>query len=100
MVAAEIATTAETEPANRDGLRRDALTERLKLLGLCSPALLLVLVVMVLPVAWLFWLSFLGNDGAFTLEHYQRMIEKKSYGRIFWTTFKVSILTTALGSMP
>ncbi len=79
-----------------DGLRRDAMVERLRLLGLCSPALLLVLIIMVLPVAWLFGLSFLSDEGTLTLEHYERMIESKSYARIFWTTFKVSFLTTLI----
>jgi putative spermidine/putrescine transport system permease protein/spermidine/putrescine transport system permease protein len=77
-------------------LRRDSLLERLRLLGLCSPALLLVLVVMVVPVLWLFWLSFVGDDGSLSLENYQRMIDSKSYARIFWTTFKVSFITTAI----
>ncbi len=81
---------------NSSGLRRDAQMERLGLIGLCSPALFLVMVVMVLPVAWLFWLSFIGDDGSFTLEHYERMIKRKSYGRIFWTTFEVSFLTTLI----
>ena len=79
-----------------DALRRDAARERLALFGLCSPALLLVLVVMVIPVGWLFWLSFIGEDGGFSLENYLRMGESKSYARIFRTTFEVSLLTTAL----
>lgn len=81
---------------NAEGLRRDAARERLALFGLCSPALLLVLVIMVLPVGWLFLLSFLGDDGGFTLEHYQRMLKSKSYARTFVTTFEVSLLTTAI----
>jgi putative spermidine/putrescine transport system permease protein/spermidine/putrescine transport system permease protein len=81
---------------NRAELKRDASRERLVLFGLCSPALLLVLVIMVLPVGWLFWLSFLGDDGSFTLEHYQRMVESKSYARIFRNTFEVSLLTTGI----
>jgi ABC-type spermidine/putrescine transport system permease subunit I len=81
---------------NADGLRRDARMERLKLFGLGSPALLLVLVILVLPVGWLFYLSFVGADGSFSLENYARMIEQKSYGRIFTTTFQVSLLTTGL----
>ncbi|MEM7671650.1 MAG: ABC transporter permease, partial [Pseudomonadota bacterium] len=84
------------EKPNAEGLRRDAVMERARLVGLCSPAVVLVFVVMVLPVAWLFWLSFLDNSGAFTLEHYERMISRKSYGRIFWTTFEVSLLTTGI----
>lgn len=94
--------TISTLPAGTDerphaqGLRRDAARERLALLGLCSPALLLVLVILVLPVGWLFWLSFLGDDGHLSLENYQRMIDSKSYARIFLTTFEVSFMTTGL----
>ena len=87
---------ARAEGANAAGLRRDAVRERLALFGLCSPALLLVLVIMVIPVGWLFWLSFVGDDGGFSLEHYQRMLDSKSYARTFRTTFEVSILTTAI----
>jgi len=79
-----------------EGLRQDAWRERMALFGLCSPALLLVLVVLVIPVGWLFFVSFLGADGQFSLENYSRMIESAAYGRIFRTTFEVSILTTAI----
>jgi len=81
---------------NTRELRRSALFERLGLIGLVAPALLLILVTMVLPVGWLFYLSVLSDSGAFSLEHYQRMWEHPSYGRTFWTTFQVSFLTTAL----
>ena len=81
---------------NAAGLKRDDYLERLKLFGLCSPAVLLVFVIMIIPVGWLFWLSFIGDDGGFTLEHYQRMIDSKSYARIFVTTFKVSVVTTVI----
>lgn len=78
------------------GLRRDERLERWKLFGLASPAILLVLVVLVIPVGWLFYVSFVGADGNFSLENYERMVSRKSYLRIFVTTFQVSILTTAL----
>ncbi|GHF58867.1 ABC transporter permease [Seohaeicola zhoushanensis] len=81
---------------NAAGLRRDEAAERLALFGLASPALLLVLVVMVIPVGWLFYVSFIGADGNFSLENYVRMIDEKSYFRIFVTTFEVSLLTTGL----
>lgn len=81
---------------NAGGLRRDEFLERLKLFGLGSPAMILVLVVLVIPVGWLFYVSFLGADGTFSLENYERMIERKSYRRIFFTTFQVSLLTTGL----
>jgi ABC-type spermidine/putrescine transport system permease subunit I len=81
---------------NEKELLKNAQRERWTLLGLASPAVIMVLVIMVLPVGWLFYLSFLGDDGNFSLEHYNRMLESKAYGRIFFTTFKVSFLTTAL----
>lgn len=85
----------ETAP-NAAGLERDARRERLALLGLCSPALMLVMVVLIVPVGWLFYVSFIGADGGFSLENYERMVNRKSYLRIFQTTFEVSLLTTGL----
>jgi ABC-type spermidine/putrescine transport system permease subunit I len=99
-MAAEAATLSGATPAasapNAAGLRADERRERWALLGLSLPAVLLVVVTMVLPVGWLFGLSFLADDGSLSLEHYRRMIEQPSYGRTFWTTFKVSGLTTVI----
>ena len=81
---------------NAAGLRQDERLERLKLFGLASPALLLVLVILVIPVGWLFYVSFIGADGTFSMENYERMIKRRSYVRIFKTTFEVSLLTTGL----
>ena len=81
---------------NAEGLRRDEQLERLRLFGLASPALLLVLVILVIPVGWLFYVSFIGADGTFSMENYERMLKRKSYARIFRTTFEVSLLTTGL----
>ncbi len=81
---------------NEAGLRRDERLERLKLFGLSSPAILLILVILVIPVGWLFYVSFIGADGRFSLENYERMLKRKSYARIFRTTFEVSFLTTGL----
>jgi ABC-type spermidine/putrescine transport system permease subunit I len=85
-----------TAAPNAGGLRRDARNERLALFGLGLPALLLVTITMVLPVAWLFWLSFLGDDGALSLVHYARLIEQPSYARIFRATFEISAIATAI----
>jgi ABC-type spermidine/putrescine transport system permease subunit I len=81
---------------NEQGLRSDERMERLKLFGLSLPAVLLILVILLIPVGWLFYVSFIGADGQFSMENYERMIERKSYGRIFRTTFEVSLLTTGL----
>jgi putative spermidine/putrescine transport system permease protein/spermidine/putrescine transport system permease protein len=84
------------DATHAQALRRDARNERLALLGLCSPALLLILVIMVIPVGWLFWLSLLDRDGALSLENYERMLASASYARIFRNTFEISIFTTAI----
>lgn len=81
---------------NAAGLRRDAAIERLALLGLGGPAIFLMLATMLLPIAWLFWLSFLDDSGALSLEHYRRILEQPSYGRTFRTTFEISLITTAI----
>lgn len=81
---------------NVAGLRRDDILERWRLFGLGSPAILLVLVILVIPVGWLFYVSFIGADGQFSLENYERMISRRSYIRIFLTTFQISIITTLL----
>tara|TARA_B110000093_G_scaffold152457_1_gene167475 strand:- start:4437 stop:5345 length:909 start_codon:yes stop_codon:yes gene_type:complete len=89
-------TTSTLVHVNEKELKTYASKERRALLGLTSPALLVILIVMVIPVGWLFYLSFIGSDGNFSLEHYQRMLDSKSYARIFLTTFKVSLLTTVI----
>lgn len=77
-------------------LRRSAWTERAALLALTLPALVLIVVTMMLPVGWLFYLSVLSDAGTFSLEHYRRMWEQPSYLRTFMTTFEVSLLTTGI----
>ncbi|PZO04641.1 MAG: ABC transporter permease [Hyphomicrobiales bacterium] len=49
-----------------------------------------------LPVGWLFGLSFQDDAGAPSLEHYRRMLAEPSYGRTFRTTFEISLATTAI----
>jgi putative spermidine/putrescine transport system permease protein/spermidine/putrescine transport system permease protein len=87
---------AVSDGENARGLRRDALRERLQLLGLAMPAFVLVVVTMVIPVVWLFGLSFVADDGSLTLEHYRRLVVQPAYARTFVTTFKVSALTTLI----
>jgi len=89
-------TRAPADDLHAQALRRDERKERLVLLGLSGPALLLLTVIMILPVAWLLGLSFIGDDGHFTLVHYQRMLDQPSFRRIFFTTFQVSLITTLL----
>ena len=83
-------------PMNGELLRAQDIREQRMLLSLASPALLMIVAIVLIPVGWLFYLSFVGNDGQLSLEHYQKMIEYKSYARVFMTTFQVSILTTLI----
>ena len=84
------------EDLNADKLRAAEHRENLTIFALSLPALIAVLVVIVIPVGWLFSLSFLDSSGQLSLVNYQKMIEYKSYARVFKTTFNVSILTTLL----
>lgn len=90
-------------PRNRPGpagnaarLRRQAMLERLGLFSLCTPALALMTLIIVVPICWLFWLSFIGSDGGLSLENYQRMLASRSYLQVFVQTFEISACTTLL----
>lgn len=89
-------TEVTAELPNETSLRVQGEREQWMLLSLSSPALLAIIMIIIIPVGWLFYLSFIGNDGQLSLENYQKMIEYKSYARVFVTTFQVSILTTML----
>ena len=81
---------------NEASLKSQGIREQRLLLGLALPAIVAVVVIIVIPVGWLFYLSFVDASGQFSVENYQRMIEYKSYARVFLTTFQVSILTTLI----
>ena len=81
---------------NQAALRNNERLERWALLGLAAPALIATFIVVVVPVSWLFYLSVIGADGGYSMENYIRMVESKSYARIFLTTFQVSLLTTII----
>jgi len=84
------------EKPNERGLQQVAANERLTFFGLTLPYLLMVTALIVIPVGWLFYLSFIGRDGSLSFENYERMMKSKAYIRIFLTTFKISILTTII----
>lgn len=85
-----------SQTLNYSQLRRQERRERFVLLALAAPASAMVLIVLILPVGWLFYLSFVGQSGSFSLENYARLVDSEVYIRIFWTTFKVSFLTTSV----
>jgi ABC-type spermidine/putrescine transport system permease subunit I len=77
-------------------LERDQRRENRRLLMLCSPGMLLALLLLCLPIGWLFWFSFLDAAGNPTLEHYSRIWNAGAYVQIFITTFETSALVTAI----
>lgn len=87
---------AVSDDRNARGLETDEQHERWMVLGLCGPALFLIFIVMLVPVGWLFWLSFIGADGTMSWENYERLWQSKSYARIFKTTFEVAFVTTGI----
>jgi putative spermidine/putrescine transport system permease protein len=68
--------------------------EQALMLALTLPALLVILSLIVLPVAWLAWQSIYHNG--FTLEHYRRIFSEAIYWRSFALTFEISLLVTLL----
>jgi putative spermidine/putrescine transport system permease protein/spermidine/putrescine transport system permease protein len=91
-----IAPDAAGDVLNERGLQSDEQRERWMVLGLCGPSLFLIFIVMLVPVGWLFWLSFIGADGTLSWENYERLWQSKSYARIFRTTFEVAFVTTGI----
>ena len=85
-----------TNNINQNELRKLAAREGYTFFGLPVPYLIMVTALIAIPVGWLFYLSFIGRDGTFSFENYERMWKSKAYIKIFITTFKISILTTII----
>jgi ABC-type spermidine/putrescine transport system permease subunit I len=68
---------------------------RLRRLAACVPAMALVLLVVVLPVGWLFVLSFRDASG-FTLHHYERMLANPGYTASLETTLLMAAVVTVV----
>lgn len=68
--------------------------EQLCLAALSVPSLLLIACILVIPLAWLMWLSVIGQDGQLSAEHYRRIWESPSYLEVFRTTFMISFVVT------
>ncbi len=74
-------TIVEAEKLNQKGLQKVAANERFTFFGLTLPYLIMVTALIVIPVGWLFYLSFIGRDGSFSFENYERMMKSKAYIR-------------------
>lgn len=89
-----VASDGGSERPNAGAFARQERAERLRLSALSAPGLLLISGIALVPIAWLFWLSFRGKTG-FTLEHYWRLLHP-SYTLTLQTTFELTFLVTAL----
>ena len=84
------------ERINEDILDRLDRHEKYTLFGLTIPYLILVFGLIIFPIGWLFYMSFIGRDETLSLDNYKRIWESKAYFRIFKTTLQISILSTLL----
>lgn len=75
---------------------RDERRERFGLLTLAAPALLIVGLLLLAPLAWLLYQSFVDQEGAWTLAHYARIWNDPGYRATFVLTFEISFLVTGL----
>lgn len=94
------ATIAATPP-DRYGLNlrpliRERRNESARLFNLSMPGIMLLVVALILPLCVMSFLSFVGEDGSFSLENYLRIWESEIYGKIFGVTFLVAFLTTTV----
>jgi putative spermidine/putrescine transport system permease protein len=85
----------EREQAQSSRLRKSLRVQHLIFAGLLAPALGFVLILLVIPVLWLFSLSFYDNGG-FTLVHYARIVNDPAYLKSLWLTFRIGGSVTAL----
>jgi putative spermidine/putrescine transport system permease protein/spermidine/putrescine transport system permease protein len=81
---------------NEADLKRQSQQEKYRLFGLTTPYLFMVFFLIIIPIGWLFYMSFIGRDGTLSMENYARMLKSKAYVRIFLTTFKISFFTTLI----
>lgn len=64
------------------------------MLLLASPAVIVIVALVVIPVGWLMTQSF--YDNGFTLEHYRRIFSEDIYWRSFGLTFRIALMVTVL----
>ena len=77
-------------------IERDHRREQVRILGLAVPSLVLVALLLLTPLGWLLYQSFVDRDGAFTMLHYARMWDDVAYQSTFILTFQISGLVTVL----
>lgn len=67
---------------------------RLLPIALALPAVLVVLVALYVPIAWMAWVSF-QNEAGWTLEHYAQLADPNNLGYLL-RTFRIAAIVTVL----
>ena len=80
--------------SNADRFKAQGRRESLALCALSAPGLALISAIVLIPIAWLFWLSVRDANG-FTTAHYVQLIHP-SYLLTLETTFQLSFLVTGI----
>ena len=70
--------------------------ERWSAIGVTAPALLVLIVLFVVPLALLLATSFSSPSGGFSLAAYQKLLGKAYYLGVIWNSLKLALLTTAI----
>jgi putative spermidine/putrescine transport system permease protein len=83
-----------TQDATQRAVRKAVAREQRLMLAIASPALLVMIVLLVLPVLWLVGLSFF-EKGSFSFANYERIASDSFYARSFWLTLWIALIVTA-----
>lgn len=81
---------------NAKELKRSKSKEDLKVLSLTAPGVALIILSVIMPLVFMLYLSFIGDEGTFSFEHYKRLWSNPVYLQVFIMTFKVSLYTSLL----
>ena len=81
---------------NRQALEQDKRSEARTMFRLTVPALLIVGLLMVAPIAWLLSTSFVAPDGQLGFENYRLFFAEAVYRDMFVNTFKIALIVTVI----
>jgi ABC-type spermidine/putrescine transport system permease subunit I len=81
---------------NHEALKREQRSEARAMIRLTIPAMLIVGMLMVVPIAWLLSMSFVGQDGQLSLENYTLFFSEAVYRQMFVNTFTIAFVVTAI----
>lgn len=81
---------------NRKALEAERRSEERSMLSLSTPALAIVVILMVSPIAWLLSLSLVEQNGALGFQNYMLFFSEPAYVQMFVNTFVIAFVVTGL----